>query len=176
MRKINDYWGKLTLIGKSNQYSLHEYRPTLVHPLAIDFEPLRIVRRFRFWFEILMGGYRVYYLAVDGEFVGYCVVTPGGRRLSVSTKKDIVLGPYFVMPQHRGKGYAKMVVKMTLEHCSYEYECAFDWIHETNIPSIKTSEACGFVREGHRLNVVGFMRKLVLNDKGDNIIFKYSKQ
>ena len=87
-----------------------------------------------------------------------------------------MLGPYFVMPQHRGKGYAKMVVKMTLEHCSYEYECAFDWIHETNIPSIKTSEACGFVREGHRLNVVGFMRKLVLNDKGDNIIFKYSKQ
>ena len=106
MRKINDYWGKLTLIGKSNQYSLHEYRPTLVHPLAIDFEPLRIVRRFRFWFEILMGGYRVYYLAVDGEFVGYCVVTPGGRRLSVSTKKDIVLGPYFVSPKHRGKGYA----------------------------------------------------------------------
>ena len=58
----------------------------------------------------------------------------GDRRLSVSTKKDIVLGPYFVMPLHKGKGYAKMVVKMTLEHCSYDYEYAFDWIHETNIP------------------------------------------
>ena len=68
-----------------------------------------------------------------------------------------------------------MVVKMTLEHCTYEYKYAFDWIHETNVPSIKTSEACGFVREGHRLNVVGWMRKLVLNDKGDNIIYKYTK-
>lgn len=175
MYKVNVYHGKFVLVGTNNQYSLYEYRPTFAHPLAIDFEPLRTVRRFRFWYELLKGGYRVYYLADGDTFVGHCVATPGGRRLPVSTMDDIVLGPYFVDPQFRGKGYAKVVVSMTLKYCSYDYKCAFDWIHETNIRSIKTSEACGFVKEGHKLNVVGLMRKLVLNDKGDNIIYKYSK-
>lgn len=174
---VEDYKKRMTLIAEEGGAQLYEYLPSAFMLMAINFENPRLVRQIRFLLEYLhRGHYKVYYLAVDSEFVGYCVVTPGGRRLSVSTKKDIVLGPYFVSPKHRGKGYAKMVVKMTLEHCTYDYEYAFDWIHETNIPSIKTSEACGFIREGHRLNVVGLMRKLVLNDKGDNIIFKYSKQ
>ena len=120
------------------------------------------------------GRYKVYY--PDGEtIVAHCVVTPGGRRLTVSTADDIALGPYYVDTRFRGRGYAKVLVSMTLKYCTYNYKYAFDWIHDTNIPSIKTSEACGFVREGHRLNVVGLMRRLVLNDKGDNIIYKYTK-
>ena len=75
-----------------------------------------------------------------------------------------------------GRGYAKVLVSMTLKYCTYDYKYAFDWIHDTNIPCIKTSEACGFVREGHRLNVVGLLRRLVVNDKGDNIIYKYTKE
>ena len=71
--------------------------------------------------------------------------------MSVSTKKDIVLGPYFVSPEHRGKGYAKVIVRMTLEYCTYDYECAYDWIHDDNYASIKTSEACGMVKEGERM-------------------------
>ena len=175
MYKVIDYKAKFVLVGKDNIYSLYEYKPTILHPLAIDFEPMRIVRRFRFWFELLIGGYRVYYLADGDTIVAHCVVTPGGRRLTVSTEDDIVLGPYYVDTQFRGRGYAKVLVSMTLKYSTYDYKYPFDWIHDTNIPSIKTSEACGFVREDHRLNVVGLMRRLVLNDKGDNIIYKYTK-
>ena len=163
------------LVGKDSRYSLYEYVPTICSPLAINFEEMRIVRRFRFLYELLKGGYRVYYLA-DGEtIVGYCVVTPGGRRLSVSTKNDIVLGPYFVSPEYRGKGYAKVLVRMTLQRCSYDYSCAFDWIHKGNISSIKTSESIGMKVVGH-LDVVGKFRKLILNDKGNYVIYKYARQ
>lgn len=175
MHKVAKYSDRLKLVGKDSRYSLYEYMPTICSPLAIHFEKMRTVRRFRFMYELLKGGYRVYYLA-DGEtIVGHCVVTPGGRRLSVSTKNDIVLGPYFVSPEYRGKGYAKLLVRMTLQRCSYDYRYAFDWIHKGNISSIKTSESIGMKVVGH-LDVVGKFRKLVLNDKGSYVIYKYAKQ
>ena len=170
------YTNRLTLVGKDGKYSLYEYVPTISTPLAINFEKMRIIRRLRFCYEFIKGKYKVYYLADGDILVAYCVVTPGGRRLTVSKKNDIVLGPYFVAPEHRGKGYSEILVKMTLENCTYDYKNAFDWIHIDNYASIKTTEACGFVQEGHRLNVVGKMRKLVLNDNGNNIIYKYTKE
>lgn len=171
---ITDYTKKMTLIAEEEGAQLYEYLPSAFRLLAINFEKPRFVRQMRFLLEYLhRGHYKVYYLAVGGKFVGHCVVTPGGRRLSVSTKKDIVLGPYYVSPEHRGKGFAKMIVKMTLEHCTYDYKCAYDWIHDDNYASIKTSEACGFLKEGTRLKVVGLMRKLVPAEDGDNIVYKY---
>jgi RimJ/RimL family protein N-acetyltransferase len=175
MHKVAIYSNRLTLANKGNRYSLYEYVPTICKPLAINFEKMHIVRRFRFLYELLKGGYRVYYLADGDTIVGHCVVAPGGRRLTISTKDDIVLGPYFVAPEHRGKGYAKELVRMTLQSCSYNYKNAFDWIHKDNHASIKTSEACGFVQEGHKLNVVGMTRKLVLDDNGSNVIYKYTR-
>ncbi|MGN0234616.1 MAG: GNAT family N-acetyltransferase [Bacteroidaceae bacterium] len=175
MQQVEDSSVKLIFLAREGKLSLYEYSPTFIKPLAIDFEKMKCVRRFRFWYELLKGGYKVYYLADGDTLVGHCVVTQGGRRLSVSSKDDIVLGPYFTVPEHRGKGYGKVIVRLTLQHCTYDYKCAYDWIHERNIASIKTSEACGFIREGRRLNVVGLMRKLVLNDNGDNIIYKYTR-
>lgn len=176
MHSIVEYSNRLTQVGKEDKFTLYEYEPTIFKPLAINFEKLRLIRRFRFYYELYRGGYKVYYLADGNTLVGHCVVTPGGRRLPVSTKADIVLGPYYISPEHRGKGYAKILVRMTLKHCTYKYQSAYDWIHDDNYASIKTSEACGFVREGHRLNVVGLMRKLKLNKNGDNIIYKYTRK
>ena len=173
---ICNFSDRLLFIKKEGAFSLYEYKPTFIIPLLVSFEPLKMIRRFRFWREILSGGYKVYYLAKDDRLVGYCVVAPGGRRLTISKKHDVVLGPYFVAPEHRGKGYAKVLVRMTLDNCTYNYNLAFDWIHKDNYASIKTSEACGFVQEGHRLNVVGIMRKLVLDENGNNIIYKYTRK
>lgn len=171
-----DHSEQLRLVKKEDDFSLYEYKPTFVKPLLVPFEPLRMIRRLRFWKEMLQGGYRVYYLVTGDVIVGHCVVAPGGRRLSVSTKNDIVLGPYFIASDHRGKGYAKVLVGMTLRDCTYKYKNAFDCLHIDNHASIKTSEACGFVQDGRRLNVVGVMRKLVLNENGNNIIYRYTRK
>ena len=154
---------------------MYEYRPTVFRPLLVPFEPLMMIRRLRFLKEMLSGEYREYYLADGDMLVGYCVVAPGGRRLTISTKYDVVLGPYFVAPEHRGNGYAKVLVRMALQNCSYNYRNAYDWIHKENYASIKTTEACGFVQEGHKLNVVGRTRKLVLDDNGSYLIYKYTR-
>ena len=174
MFKICDYSSKLELVGKEDNYSLYEYIPTFIRPLNVPFEKLRLIRRLRFWNELFKGGYKVYYLAEGDIIVGHCVATPGGRRLKLSSKKDIVLGPYFVDSECRGKGYAKVLVPMTLKYCTYNYRYAFDWIHESNIPSIRTSEGLGMEVVG-RLNVVGRFRKLVENSNGNYCIYKYDK-
>lgn len=125
--------------------------------------------------ELIRGGYMVYYLVVDGVIVEYNIIAPGGRRLSCSTSKDIVVGPLFVNPECRGKGYATVLMKLPLLFSSYDYERAFDWIAESNLSSIKDSKACGFQEYG-RLTVKGLFRRLVEDENGEDIIFCLYKE
>ncbi|MBD5420929.1 MAG: GNAT family N-acetyltransferase [Bacteroides sp.] len=174
--RVTEYSKKLKLIVDNGDIQLFEYIPSVFKPLAIPFENLRLVRRCRFLYEYLHPGqYKVYYLAIRKELVGYCVVAPGGRRLWVSEKDDVVFGPYFILPEYRGKGYAKILVRLTLEHCSYPYKAAYDWIHYSNPASIRTSEACGFRFEGSRLDIVGLTRKIQPKEDGGYAIYVYKK-
>lgn len=152
---------------------LYEFEPSLFSPMALPMEQLSMIRRGRLLLEYLCGGYKVYYLKINDDFVGYCVVSPGGRRLRCSKKNDIVIGPYYILPEWRGKGYAKILVKMTLKFCTYDFNEVYCWIHHMNIPSIRTVEACGMKPNGLHLNVVGKFRKLVLDKNGNYIVYKY---
>ena len=172
MFSVIDYNRHLKSVITYKDYGLHEFKPTLNHLLLIPFENLSFVRKVRLLLEKIRGGYRVYYFSFVDSVVGYCVVTPGGRRLKKSTPEDIVLGPYYIAPEYRGNGYAKEMIRMTLSYSSYEYRYAYDWIDRNNISSIKVSEACGF-KECGRLNVVGLFRRLVETESGSNIIFRY---
>lgn len=171
---VHDYQIKLKPIVEVRDFCLYEYKPSLSHLLLIPFERQTFVRRIRLLLELFRGGYKVYYLFTDRHLVGYCVVTPGGRRLKISTPQDIVLGPYYIHPEYRGRGYAKKIIKLTLANCSYDFRYTYDWIEKKNVGSIKASEACGF-RECGQLNVEGYFRRLVETDNGDDIIYRYSK-
>lgn len=163
----------ITVYEKDNTRLL-KYVPTIAKPLYTDFEPLRLIRRIRLLLELLgPGKYDVYYLEKYGDLVGYCVVTPGGRRLKCSTKKDIVLGPYYVKESERGKGYSVELIRLVLECTNYEF--AYDWIEKTNIASRKASERCGF-KPFAELNVSRFLRRLTIVKSGDDIVYRYQKQ
>lgn len=159
-----------------NGYSLYEYTPNFFRLLYINFEPMRFARRIRLLIEYMgKGSYKVYYLKADENFVGYCLIAPGGRRLKCSSDNDIVCGPYFIRKEERGKGYAKILLNSSLENCRYQYKNAFVWIKKTNIPSIKTSEACGFRKCGE-LDVIGKTHKLVETPDGEYNIYMKKKQ
>ena len=66
----------------------------------------------------------------------------------------------------------KILVKMTLESCTYSFNNAYCWIHKMNIPSIRTVLACGMNPNGLYLNVVGKFRKLELDKNGSYIVYK----
>ena len=168
-------YSKIKEIEKREQYVLYEYQPTLFHPLLLDFEPMRFVRRVRFLLEYLQKGkYLVYYLAEHDDFVAHCVVVPGGRKSQCTTEDDIVLGPYYVEKTKRGKGYSEILIKRVLARYPFPYTCAFDYIAKSNIPSIRASEKCGFKRYAE-LDVVGVMRTPLLVDSGRYIVYRYEK-
>lgn len=163
-------------VYKNENVELHEYVPTFFSPLYCNFEPMRLVRRFRFLGEyIRKGKYLVYYLMIDKVPVGYCVVTPGGRRLKCSSASDIVIGPYFIDPKFRGKGYSKLLISLTLQCCKYYYEYAYDWIDKNNLASIHATESCGFEKFGE-LNIEGLMRKLVEAPVGEDNVYRISRK
>lgn len=174
MTKLDKEMSRLSLVAEGDDFSLYEYRPTLLRPLLVHFQPMKFVRRCRYLLEYLHEGqYRVFYLlGPDKTPLAFCVVTPGGRGLKCSTKKDIVLGPYYVDKAARGNGYAKKIIRMVLDSYPEHYECAYDWILKSNIPSVRASVSCGFLPVSD-LNIVGLMRKPVLTEDGKYSLYRY---
>ena len=169
---------KLKLLYQEDDRAFYEYRPTLSKCLYIDFQKMRLSRRMRLMLEWLNPRhYLVYYLAINEELVGYCIVAPGGRRLKCSTDKDIVIGPYYIVSTQRGKGYSKEIIALTLKYCNYTYETAYDYISKTNTPSIRATESCGFTSCGE-LNIIGRFHKLIEVPTGDgtHLIYKLTKE
>lgn len=130
-----------------------------------------ILHTIRMMIELLDGGYRVYYMALGNEIVGYGVVASGGRRLKCSDKKDVVLGPLWVCPEHRGKGLASKLVHTLLNNLGIKYKSAYEYIAKTNTASIKVAEKNGFVNIG-AASMTGAMRNVRLNPNGDYFVFR----
>lgn len=166
---------RVQTVYEEGVFEMIEYTPSIFKPLLYYFEKMYLVRRIRFLLEYIhREHYKVYYLLVNSEFVGHCVVAPGGRRLSSSTRNDIVIGPYYVKEQYRGKGYSKILIELSLKYCSFSYEYAYDWIEKNNLPSINASLSNNFKKVGE-LNVVGLRRKLVLVENGENNVYRFNR-
>lgn len=168
---------RLKNVYKEGNVALYEYRPSLLCPLYGKIDSLTFVRRVRLTLEYLRRrSYKVYYLAVDGKLVGYDVITPGGRRLKFSTSLDVVTGPIFIKPEHRGKGYGKTLLRLAMKMCKGQAERVLCWIQRGNAASIKTHEVVGFMPIGS-LDVVGKRRNLVEYneiDRGKYLVYVLS--
>lgn len=167
---------RMRKVVEEDGYVLWEYRPTLFRPLYGNIDPPSLIRRIRLLQEYLAkGSYKVYYLEVDGNLVGYNVFAPGGRRLKCSTRNDLVDGPSFILPEHRGHGYVTVLKKMVLQYCCKGYEYVYGWIAKENIASIKACVKAGFDVDYAELKVVGKLRKLEQTEKGKgtNVIIRY---
>lgn len=122
--------------------------------------------------EYLSGGYLVFYLKKDGVFCSSSVTAEGGRRLKCTTKKDIITGPSFTLPEYRRKGFSRLLNEIIVDYYHESHDAIYNYIEKTNTPSIKSTENFGFVPVG-RLKIVGAMRKLIECSDGDYIIYKY---
>lgn len=163
-------------IYSKDGFTFYEYKPSITKPFFIDMEPLTFKRRIRMLFAYF-SKYRVYYLRENDEYVGYCLVQNGrDRRYKFATGNDIMVGPYFIHENHRGRKLSIFLLDNILNHIDLKYENAYDYIHKDNIPSIKASEAVGF-KYYSDANLSKYLRSLHLceSGKGDYIILKCPK-
>jgi len=153
-------------------YSIYEFNPS---PRRLFYKKMgnsSIQNRIRFLLEFVKG-YKVYYLIIEKNIVAYCVISKGGGRYSFARKEDIVVGPYFVEKEERGKHYSEILVSELVLYDGIQYNDAYDWIRKTNIPSLRCSDNVGFKIIGTADVVKPFRRILLRKDgSGEYYILK----
>ena len=125
--------------------------------------------------NLICGGYVVYYSKTESnKIVGYCVVSRGGGRLKISSRRDIVIGPIRIDSNVRNKGYASRLIHSILHDFGIDYEKAYEFIHNGNIASIKVAEKNGFCKI-FEAEERGITRVLVQSDNGAYGVWCYEK-
>jgi RimJ/RimL family protein N-acetyltransferase len=153
------------------------YKPSITKPFYINMESLSLRRRIRLLMAYF-AGYEVYYVAIGKEFIGYCLVQSGSdRRYTFATKEDIIVGPYFIREDYRGKKLSISLLKYVLYTAETNFKNAYDYIHKDNIPSIKASKAVGFkYMSGAKISKLTRQISLCDSNTGEYLIFRLSKQ
>lgn len=161
-------------VYEENQMALYEYKPTMFKPFYKNLEPLTLRRRVRL-FLAYFSGFKVYYLKYKNDYVGYCLVQSGkDSRYKFADEKDIIVGPYFIHEDYRGRKLSILLLEFILYKIGLNFRYAFDYIHKDNIPSIKASKAVGFQYYSDA-NVSKFFRRITLcsDSHGEYYVFQY---
>jgi L-amino acid N-acyltransferase YncA len=83
----------------------------------------------------------------SGGIVGYCVARPCPRKYNFAHRDEWMIGPYFVLEQHRGTGIGTELLKQTEGFCSSKMFCSYVLIQ--NIGSCKSFEKAGYKNIGY---------------------------
>lgn len=172
---------RVTFLGRYSDVDFYRYKPSLFKPYYMDYPAEdhpnyegRLVHKIRMMMEYLRGGYEVIYMVVDGKVVGHLVIANGGRRLAISEKEDIVLGPIFVSPDWRGKGIGTIGIRTVLRDLDIPYRYAYEFIKDGNIASIRTVEKNGY-QFVCRAEEKGLLKNLITCPEGSFIVYRYTK-
>lgn len=104
----------------------------------------RIVHKVRMSRELFKSHYSIVYMKINDKVIGHVVVGRGGSRIEMSTMNDIVIGPIWIIPEERAKGYGSKGIRFILDHLDINYEYAYEYIEKENKPSLRTVEKNGF--------------------------------
>ena len=137
--------GRDAIIEDYEQYEIFKYSPSIFH-LFGKYYPERItLRRIIRFILALPDGYEIYSLVKDDKALGYCTIQRGkSPRFDYTTEKDIVVGPYVIMPEYQGNGLAAKLIRRVLLINKGKYQYAYAYIKKDNTASIKTCEKVGF--------------------------------
>jgi len=94
---------RLKTIYNDEFYSIKIFKPSIYSLFYGNLRRMNFHEKIRF-FITLLSGYKIYYLFKGDEDIGYCVVSKGSNlRYPFATKKDIIIGPYFIKENHKGQ-------------------------------------------------------------------------
>lgn len=161
-------------VFEQDSYHIYNYKPTIFKPLYNSLEKITIRRKIRLMIALYYG-YSVYYLKKDNNYIGYCLVQSGkDHRYTFSSSDDIIVGPYFISENYRGRKYSAKLLNYILKDSQEDYKFAYDYINKKNIPSIKVTESVGFKLFSEAV-VSKYRRAIILTnkDKGNYLIYKY---
>lgn len=152
------------------------FKPNIFNLFGGNLRRLDFRENIRFCLNLAYG-YETYHLFDDSKEIGYCVVSQGGlKRYPFASKNDIIIGPYFIKEDYRGKKLSVFLVEKCINVLRLDYNSAYDFINKSNVPSIKVTEAMNF-KYYSDAKYSKYLRILESVNKGfgDFVIYKYDR-
>ena len=157
-----------------NGLQYYEYKASLLKYFYTPMAPYESLfsRKIRETLDFIKGKYKVLYIFEKDSPIAYCTIVRGGGRYKFSTKNDIVVCNVWVRPENRGKGIAAELYKFLLNNMGIQYSCAYAFIPNDNLPSIKTALNVGFKKTADA-DRVGLMKNIKVINNGHLGIWEY---
>lgn len=127
------------------------------------------------WIKWISSPFYIIYMKKGDDTVGHLVVNRGGKTLD-TTSKDIIIGPIWIVPEYRGKGYATLGISTILHDLDIEYENAYEFISKVNNASIRTVEKNGFKYIGTVKREGKYIKTFRFNESGGWNVYKYENK
>ena len=109
----------------------------------------------------MIRGSAIIYMKKKDEIVGYCLLEPGGGRYPDISVNDIVISPYVIKEEQRGKGYGTELLS-AVKNIINNKKKIYAMVKKDNIPSVRAMEKAGYSRIAFA-DVSGFLRKYSFN-------------
>ena len=166
---------KLVFHHRGENFDVWKFTPDLIHAFPFYMEHVSASWRIRCVMEYFVG-YSVYYIKIDDEWAGYCVISKGRNpRYSFSTDRDIIFGRYFIDKKFRGHGLAVQMLDEILNHCGLSYEKAYAYLRCSNTASVKSIERLGG-RRVKQFDIKGLTRRLYDAENGEFVLYEYTTE
>lgn len=174
MGKTVDKRDNLILIKEKNNERYYVFKPRLsrLYPKSGDMRVMTIKEKALHLLRLIYG-YKVYILTDESDVVkGSILFSRGGSfRYPFATRKDLIDGPSYTVPDFRGQGVAVRIGDAVMNEFEKEYNIVYGTIKEDNIPSLKRVQKNGFVVES-KLRI-DRLRRFQRSETGDHVLVAY---
>ena len=140
---------KMRIINEclDEKYKLFLFIPSFIRlfPRSGNMHKMDIKQKLRF-LTLLIHGYKVYVLSdLENNTIG-CVTVANGKtyRYPFADENDLIIGPYFVLPEYRRQGIATRMIKCVIERYETNYNSLFAHIWHENQASVECMKKLGF--------------------------------
>ncbi len=155
-------------------YKLYLFRPNVIKlfPKSGNMHEMNLKQRIRF-LCLLIHGYRVYVMGDREDNVVGCAVFSNGKtfRYPFATERDLICGPYYIMPEFRRRGLATKLLDRVMDEYETEYDSIYAHIWYENLASINCMEKLGFRKIGN-LTASKFTSKCISDENGNLVLVK----
>ena len=176
MAKVLPY-DNLELLLEEDGFKYYLFLPKLTQlfPKSGDMRDMNFLQNMRF---LLMKkhGYRVYILAdAYDEVLASIVFSSGAQyRFPFADKQDLIYGPSYTVPEHRGNGYASRLADKVMHSFEKDYKAIYGTVRVDNVASLKCMAKNGFENVAS-LGVNKVTRAFFIEENGIHYLLKYER-
>lgn len=174
MGKLVEKTDRLLLLKESGNERYYLFKPRIMRlfPKSGDMKRMNF-KEILLHLIRLIHGYKVYILTDDNDNVkGSILFSKGGSfRYPFASKKDLIDGPSFTVPDYRGQGVAVRIGDAVMNEFETDYNVVYGTIRQDNLPSLKRVKKNGFIEES-KLKA-DWLRRFHKDPNGDHVLVAY---